>query len=151
MNRWTDEGGATATIEPGLERMDDVIDYRRLETVLVVEDQLKLNRALSLYLGAAGLDVASAHDGMTALRRVRDVDPDVIVLDLALPKLHGFKFLHAMRVDECLRDVPVIVLTGDPSSSVDERASGWGVRRVFRKPAPLRDVVDEVLESLREN
>lgn len=138
---------ARATLEE-LEVQGEELNYQRLETVLVVEDQRELNRALALRLTAEGLNVASAYDGITGLDKVRELEPDLIVLDLRLPRLHGFKLLHAVRNQWNLEEAPIVVLTGDPDPEIDKRAAGWGIRRVFRKPVDLREVVREVLATL---
>ncbi len=126
----------------------DLLEYQRMETVLVIEDQEDLNRALALRLQAAGLGVACAFDGIAGLEKIKRLEPDVIVLDLRLPRLHGFKLLHALRGQRNLREAPIVVITGDPDPEIEQRARRWGIRRVFRKPASMRDVVQEVLDSI---
>lgn len=122
--------------------------YQRLETVLVIEDHLDLNRSLALRLEHAGLNVAQAHDGVDGLDKIRSLEPDVIVLDLHLPRLHGFRLLERLRRQPNLEQAPIVVITGDPDPEVEQRAERWGIRRFFRKPVRQREVVESVLEIL---
>jgi len=121
--------------------------YQRLETVLVVEDHPELNEALSLRLERAGLNVARAHDGIEALEKVRLLEPDLILLDIHLPRLHGFRLLERLR-RLAVDDIPILAMTGDPDPQVEERVERWGIRRFLRKPVDQRALVDTVLDVL---
>lgn len=140
-----DDGSTLAGLEDEIQEFN----YRRLETVLVIEDHEDLNRALALRLEAEGLTVASAYDGIAGLDKIRRLEPDAIVLDLRLPRMHGFKMLHALRTHRNLREAPIIVVTGDPDPEIEKRAHSWGVARIFRKPVEQASVVQAVLEVLR--
>lgn len=115
--------------------------------VLVVEDDPYLSRALAARMAAEGLEVRVADDGLAAARELAEAEPDLVLLDVHLPRLHGFKFLHRLR-EHHDRDVPVVVLTGDPDPRVTARALRWGVRRVLHKPMSNRRVVDIVRDCL---
>ena len=143
--QWMDaigiEGWESTEVEVGAYS----VSYQRLETALVIEDQIDLNRALSLRLEKAGLNVASAYDGLTGLDKVKDLEPDI-----HLPRLHGFKLLHRVRALRNLHDAPIIAITGDPDPRIEERAKRWGIRSFFRKPVDQRELVREVIEALEE-
>ncbi len=81
--------------------------------VLVVDDDEKTVAAVMLYLERAGFAVASAADGLTALARARGAPaPDLVVLDLMLPKLDGMEVCRRLREES---SVPIIMLTARPS------------------------------------
>ena len=124
--------------------------YQRLETVLVIEDQTELNHALALRLQHAGLNVASAFDGLSGLDKICHLEPDVILLDLHLPRLHGLKLLHRLRQRMNLREAPILALTGDLDPELARRAERFGVKRVFHKPVSAREIVAAVLKLLDE-
>ena len=134
--------------EAGRERTGSSGEYQRLETVLIIEDHADLNRALTFRLQHAGLNVACAYDGLAGLEKIRHLAPDVIVLDIHLPRLHGFKLLHRLRQEPNLRDAPIVAITGDPTLEVEERALRWGVKRVFRKPVSASELVSSVLDLI---
>jgi two-component system, chemotaxis family, chemotaxis protein CheY len=134
-----------------LEALEDqmpVINYRRLETVLVIEDHPDLGRALTMQLEAAGLNVALAKDGIEGLEKIWLLEPELIVLDIHLPRLHGFRLLERLRRQPNLKDCPILAVTGDPDPAIEARAEQWGIRGFFRKPVPRRVFVKAVLDIL---
>lgn len=123
-------------------------NYLRLETVLLIEDSDDLNRSLSLRLRHNGYEVISAFDGAQGLQKIERFDPDLIILDLGLPKLGGVKLLHELRATEGLGDAPVIVVTGLTDPALEAKTKGFGVNRFFRKPVRQKEIVRAVREIL---
>lgn len=82
--------------------------------ILVVEDNTELLDLLRLHLKAAGFAVATATDGIEALRKARSVSPDLVLLDLGLPELDGLAVYETLRNAPGTASVPIIVLTGLP-------------------------------------
>lgn len=80
--------------------------------VLVVEDNPELLGMLRLALRASGLSVATATNGIEALKKARTIIPDLIVLDLVLPELDGFAVCETLRRGAATASIPIIVLTG---------------------------------------
>lgn len=79
--------------------------------ILLVDDDRDFVEATRIVLESAPYDVAVAYDGDEALRKVRDVDPDLIILDIIMPEQHGFKVCEALKSDPDLSNIPVIMLT----------------------------------------
>ncbi len=79
--------------------------------VLVVEDESDLVAALEVRLKAEGYDVITALDGEEGLRKAREESPDLIILDIMLPKMDGFKVSRLLKFDERYEHVPIIMLT----------------------------------------
>lgn len=80
--------------------------------ILVVDDEEDVRRFLSVALLQAGFDVISACDGLEALQKVKDHMPDLISLDLVMPKHSGAKFYHNLQKDKEWSKIPVIIVTG---------------------------------------
>jgi two-component system, OmpR family, alkaline phosphatase synthesis response regulator PhoP len=80
--------------------------------LLVVEDNSDLLELLRLAFKEAGYSVATAANGLEALKKIRSVAPDLVVLDLVLPELDGFAVCESLRHDPNFAAIPVIVLTG---------------------------------------
>jgi PAS domain S-box-containing protein len=98
--------------------------------VLVIEDYPATHRLLVDWLNEAGLATASAFDGETGLRQARQLRPQLILLDLHLPKLDGWQVLTALKEDAATASVPVVVVT-----AMEEQApSGLDVQEFFVKP-----------------
>lgn len=79
--------------------------------VIVVEDEPLLLKALNLVLLDAGFDTVTATDGEMGLRLVQKFQPDIVLLDLVLPKMHGFEVLKSLKKIEETRQIPVIILS----------------------------------------
>jgi len=88
------------------------------KTVLIVEDDLDLVEMYKEKMKNAGFRVLSATDGRKAIQRIKEI-PDLILLDILMPKLNGFEVLKKIKKDEITKDIPVIVLTNVGSESVD--------------------------------
>jgi threonine synthase len=90
-----------------LHRLDE-----RVRTITIVEDHADARRLIRRILQAKGAyQISEAGDGRAGLELIRDQHPDLIILDLMMPKMDGFAMLDALRADEATRDIPVIVVT----------------------------------------
>ena len=107
------------------------------DRVLVVEDDPDLRMALAEHLNARGFEVNTASDGISALETLRRIDHDVVLLDLGIPRMTGRKFLHELRCDANIEDVPIVLLTGSDENDIHSAAK-HGVFAVHRKPTKPR-------------
>jgi two-component system alkaline phosphatase synthesis response regulator PhoP len=82
------------------------------KTVLVVDDEEDVRKFLSLALTEAGFNVVTASDGLEALAKVKEHNPDLISLDLVMPKHSGAKFHHNLQKDKNWSKIPIIIVTG---------------------------------------
>jgi two-component system response regulator MprA len=114
--------------------------------ILIVDDQRSLVGVLAMLLGDAGYDFATAYDGETALRRIRDDPPDLVLLDLGLPRLSGDEVARAI-VERAL--APVIVLTGQKEPSEVARLLDLGVDDYVSKPFTPKELLARVRATLR--
>jgi CheY-like chemotaxis protein len=87
------------------------------KTVLLIDDSKFLRRSNELAVSKAGYSVLGAADGEEGLQVARDKLPDVIVLDMMLPKLSGPQLLHALKQDPRTSPIPVVVLSSLPQSN----------------------------------
>ena len=117
--------------------------------VLIVEDERHIIESLSFVLETEGFEVASELDGEAGLRRLRTDPPDVLVLDLMLPKVSGLEVLKSMKADATLRAMPVVVLTAKGRQQDRRMAEEIGVDAFMTKPFSNRDVVDAVRRIAR--
>jgi CheY-like chemotaxis protein len=86
-------------------------------TILVVDDNLHLQIAFKKVLTSSGYQVRLASDGEEGLRLALETRPDVIVLDMMLPKISGLDVLRALKQDQATESIPVIALSGLPMSN----------------------------------
>ena len=129
-------------------RISCLPNYQRLETVLVIEDSPELNKSLSLRIQREGYNVISALDGASGLEEAERVDPDLIILDLGLPRLNGMHVLKELKAAQGPSGTPIIVLTGMTDPKVEARARAFGVNRFMRKPIRQKSITQAVWEVL---
>ncbi|HTS17569.1 MAG TPA: response regulator [Verrucomicrobiae bacterium] len=104
-----------------------------MPTVLLVEDNLHIQRIYHAKLEREGFRVITADDGAVGLERATEHHPDVILLDIMLPKVDGFQVLAKLRDDPSLCGIPVFVLSNRASPNDVQRANSLGARHFFAK------------------
>jgi chemosensory pili system protein ChpA (sensor histidine kinase/response regulator) len=117
-------------------------------TVLLVEDHVDSRHMYAEFL-RLDFTVVEAEDGVSALEVMRETRPDIVVTDLALPRMDGFELMARMRADERLRDVPIIALSGYSGADHEERARQAGSRLVLLKPCLPDDLARAVASAAR--
>ncbi|MFA6228506.1 MAG: response regulator [Patescibacteria group bacterium] len=119
--------------------------------VLIVEDDEILLRALYLVFHEGGFTIATATDGETALHMAERTKPNVVLLDLLLPKMNGFEFLKNIKANTNLRATPVIVLSNLGDEEDIKKAKDLGARDYFIKAdtdlSVLKDKVEKILST----
>ena len=115
------------------------------KSILLVEDDAPSRELYRSALQRGGHDVVTAEDGFAALRHIESARPQVIVLDMILPRLSGRDVLRQLRGDPDTRHIPVIIITGSDVSHLSERA---GIP-VLQKPFALSLLVDAVDAAIR--
>lgn len=119
--------------------------------VLLAEDDRFLRRACETSLRERGFTVATAADGEEALRSARADRPDLIVLDMLMPKLSGLDVLRAVRSDVSTRSVPVLIMSSSGSDHDIETAARLGANGCLVKAKlSLQQLGDHVTDLLGE-
>ena len=117
--------------------------------ILLVEDDRFLRRACEASLRQRGFTVATAADGEEALRLVKDERPDLILLDMLMPKLSGIDVLRALRGDATTRDIRVLVLSNSSREQDMAEVKKLGVVGYFVKAdLSLKDLGDKIARLL---
>ena len=101
--------------------------------VLLVDDHLDSREAVARFLGLRGHEVTAAWDGREALSRLLTDRPDVVVLDVRMPRMDGVGFLQVLRSYVQWKKLPVILLTAEGTPEELRKARELGVNHVFRK------------------
>lgn len=112
--------------------------------VLIAEDEPHIVEALSFVLEREGYAVRAALDGDAALRELRASVPDLLILDLMLPRMNGFEVLKAAKADPALKSIPVIVLTAKGQAQDRRMVEQIGAEGFMTKPFSNREVVERV-------
>ena len=119
------------------------------QKILVVDDEVDVTELLEFNLKAAGYDVISAEDGPTALRKARDQQPDLIVLDVMLPEMQGTDVCKELRRDPVTASIPIIMLTAKASEIDRVLGLELGADDYVTKPFSPRELVLRVRGLLR--
>lgn len=117
--------------------------------VLIAEDEPHLVELLTFILEREGFAAAAVFDGEAAVDRLRAEPPDVMILDLMLPKLDGYEVLKTVRNDSRLSKLPVLMLTAKGQDKDRKVAEDLGVDAFITKPFSNREVVDCVTGLVR--
>ena len=119
--------------------------------ILLVEDDRFLRRACEVSLRQRGFVVTTAADGEEALRKVRAEVPDLILLDLLMPKMTGTEVLKALRAEEATKEIRVLILSNSSREQDVEEIKTLGVSGYFVKAdlslQELGDMVARLLEA----
>lgn len=102
--------------------------------ILVVDDNPNIVKLLEYRLKANEYEVITAHDGEEALDKVRQAKPDLMILDVVIPKLDGYKVLSILRADEQYKDIPVVMLTAHGQAKDVEKGLELGAISYITKP-----------------
>lgn len=120
-----------------------------MEKIVFVEDETTLQKMLAAALQEAGYSVVTAADGEVGLAAVRSEKPDLVLLDLILPKMDGFTVLSEIKKDETTAHIPVIVLTNLESAEDVGKVVALGATTYLVKANyDLPDIVLKIKEVL---
>jgi two-component system alkaline phosphatase synthesis response regulator PhoP/two-component system response regulator VicR len=121
--------------------------------ILVVDDERHIVRLVQVNLERAGYEILTAYDGVEALEKVKSESPDMVVLDVMMPRMDGFEVLKNLQADPSYQNIPVIMLTAKAQDA--DIFKGWasGVSSYLTKPFNPRELlvfVERIFQSLNE-
>lgn len=116
--------------------------------VLIVEDDRSFAAVLNFLFKGEGYKVYVAHNGDSALEQIHKKTPDIVILDLNLPDINGFKLCEAIKARSDTRDVPVVILTARDSSFDLEKGNKLGASAYLVKPVDHRELLKVVRRHL---
>lgn len=119
------------------------------KSILIIEDDNFLQKALGFTLKEEGYKIASATDGEKAIIMVKKDPPDLILLDLILPKIDGFDVLSQIKADKTISDIPVIIVSNLGDKESVEKGLKMGVKGyIIKAHFKLAEIVDKIKEVL---
>lgn len=116
--------------------------------VLVVDDSLTVRKITTRLLGREGYRFDSAKDGVDALEKMQDMVPDVVLLDVEMPRMDGFELARVMRNDARLKQVPIIMITSRTADKHRNHALEIGVNVYLGKPYQEQLLLDHIAEQV---
>lgn len=117
--------------------------------ILLVDDEEDLVLALKARFLAAGYEVEVARDGLEALQKARSVEPEIIVLDVMLPKMDGFKICRLLKFDSRYSRIPIIMLSARGQEIDRETGKKAGADEYMVKPFDSALLLQRIRELIR--
>ncbi len=123
--------------------------------ILIVDDDEVIRKAMSMKLKASGYAVSTAADGPSAIHAARSEHPDLILLDLSFPPdvaltWDGFSILAWLRRLDATKNIPVIIVTGNHTENLSQRAQSSGAAGFFHKPLDFRPLLSLIELRLKQ-
>jgi len=125
------------------------VTEKKKKKILVVDDELDMLMVIKLRLEASGFEVITATDGLEGLNAARKDNPDLIVLDIMLPKMNGYKVARFLKFDEEYKKIPIVMLTA--LGGEEDRTTGieTGADAYLTKPFETEQLLSAVRKYIK--
>ena len=128
-----------------LEKAREAARYEEQATVvMVVDDSVTVRKVTSRLLERNGMEVITAKDGLDAVAQLQDHKPDIILLDIEMPRMDGFEVASFVRHDDNLRETPICMITSRTGEKHRERALAIGVNEYLGKPFQETELLETI-------
>ena len=117
-------------------------------SVLIVDDEPGTRELLRLMLEFAGYDVFQAEDGLDALEKIKQVQPDVVLLDVMMPHMDGLEVCRHLRSDPATAELPVIMVSAKIQVDAIREGLDAGANRYLTKPVSRNNLLETIREVL---
>ncbi len=124
-------------------------EVRAQPLVMVVDDSITMRKVTTRVLERNDMEVITAKDGLDAVEKLQDKVPDIVLLDVEMPRMDGYELATYMKNDARLKLVPIIMITSRTGEKHRQRALEIGVERYLGKPYQEADLLRNVQETLR--
>ena len=118
--------------------------------ILLIEDEVDMVYALTLQLEANNCEVLSATDGQTGFDMACNKNPDLIILDLMLPKIDGYKICRMLKFDEKYKKIPIIMFTARVQEQDKKLGQEVGADAYITKPFDSKALLDKISALLKK-
>lgn len=116
--------------------------------ILIVDDEQDIVETLKFMLEAQGYECFCAYDGETGLAMAKDIIPDLMILDVMMPKMNGYKISRLLKYDAKYKDIPILMVTARSQDEDKLIGKETGANEYITKPFELDDVINKVKEYL---
>lgn len=118
--------------------------------VLIVDDELDIVESIKFSLEFEQIECIVAHDGEEALSKAKNEGPDLIILDIMLPKINGYKVSRLLKFDEAYKKIPIIMLTARAQEKDIKLGEETGAEEYVTKPFEMESLVALVKKYLED-
>ncbi len=120
------------------------------KTILVVDDEKDMVFGLQMMFEAQNFKVLTAYDGQEALDKAREERPDIIILDVMLPKIDGYRVCRMLKFDEKYKKIPVLMLTARTADAEKRTGFEVGADAYIVKPFNQQELMDKIVALLNQ-
>lgn len=117
-----------------------------MKKILLVDDEPDIIEILQFMLESQGYECITATDGEEGLKKAREINPDIIILDVMMPKINGYKICRLLKFDNKYKDIPILMLTARSQDEDKLIGEETGADEYITKPFE----VDEVIETIKK-
>jgi len=124
------------------------VEEEREKIVMVVDDSITIRKVTERMLARHNMKVVTAKDGVDAVSQLQEIMPDVMLLDIEMPRMDGYEVATHVRNDERLKDLPIIMITSRSGSKHRDKAMEIGVNKYLGKPYQEDDLMQNIYELI---
>ena len=125
------------------------VEHQRPTLVMVVDDSVTVRKVTSRLLERNGMNVLTAKDGVDAIAQLQEHKPDIMLLDIEMPRMDGFEVATLVRHDEQLKDLPIIMITSRTGEKHRDRALAIGVNQYLGKPYQESELLENIQKLVK--
>ena len=142
---------AQVTAKPGVEVLDSRGESSQSDapTAMVVDDSVTVRKVASRFLEREGFQVVTARDGVEAMQLLQENRPDIMLLDIEMPRMDGFEVARRVKESEELKNIPIIMITSRTGEKHRERAVGLGVEGYLGKPYQEEELLETMTTFMK--
>ena len=121
-----------------------------MKKILLIEDEAELVEMMMMRLRANNYDMVAAYDGEEGLRKVQEEKPDLILLDIIMPKMDGLTVCKSLKSDSNTKNIPIIIVSASGGRDLPERCREAGADDIILKPFNAADILVKIKAFLKE-
>jgi len=121
-----------------------------MKKILIVEDETDIVETIRFPLETLGYNCSVALDGMEAIQKIKTDNPDLIILDIVLPKMHGYKVCRLLKFDNRYKNIPIIMLTARAQEDDKKLGRETGADEYVTKPFEIKDLIKLIEKYLKK-
>ena len=119
-----------------------------MKKILIVDDEKDIVETLSFMLQAKGFECIAAYDGEEGLNLAKKVNPDLVILDVMMPKINGYKICRLLKFDNKYKNIPIIMITARSQDEDKIIGEETGADEYITKPFEFSDVLEKINKYL---
>ncbi|MES9828930.1 MAG: response regulator [Candidatus Thiodiazotropha sp.] len=119
------------------------------KTILIVDDEPNIVLSVEYLMRREGYQVMAASDGQVAMEMIADTRPDLLILDVMMPRKNGFEVCREIRADPALSELPILMLSAKGREAEIKKGISLGADAYITKPFSTHDLVDKVNQLLQ--